>query len=56
MVHESGPDGPAPWLQQIIDSVEMLTPADIAAQVLALVRDPESAGEVVSVANEPRKP
>ncbi len=55
LVQESGPGGPAPWLQQILDAVEMLTPEDIAAQVLDLIRNPRSAGEVVTVANQPRK-
>ena len=31
-----------------------VTPEEIATQVLALVRDPKSAGEVVSVENVPR--
>lgn len=53
MVQETGPNGPAAWLQPIIDGVKMLAPEDIAAQVLSFVRDPNSAGEVVSVANEP---
>ncbi len=54
MVQESGPGGPAPWLQAIIDAVEMLTPEEIAGRVLDLVRDPDSAGAVVSVENRPR--
>ncbi len=55
LIQESGPDGPAPWLQQILDAVEMLAPEDIAAQVLSFVRDPKSAGEVISIGNEMRK-
>jgi NAD(P)-dependent dehydrogenase (short-subunit alcohol dehydrogenase family) len=55
MVEETGVDGPAPWLQPIIDAVEVLRPEDIAARVIELVRDPKSAGQVVTVANEPRK-
>ena len=54
MVQETGTDGPAAWLQPIIDGVEMLSPEDIAARVVALIRDPNSAGEVVSVENSPR--
>ena len=56
MVRETGVGGPGEWLQPVIDSVEMLAPEDIAASVLALVRDPKSAGCVVSIENEPRKP
>ena len=54
MVRDTGPDGPAPWLQAFIDAVEMLAPEDIAAKVLELIRDPESGGLVVSVENQPR--
>ena len=54
MIQESGRDGPSPWLQPIIDSVEMLRPEDIAERVTELVRDPKSAGKIVSVENEPR--
>jgi NAD(P)-dependent dehydrogenase (short-subunit alcohol dehydrogenase family) len=54
MVQETGKDGPAPWLQPIIDAVDMLEPADIAARVIELIRDPKSAGEVVTVGNKPR--
>lgn len=56
MVQETGIDGPAPWLQPIIDGVEMLSPEDIAASVVGLIRDPKSAGEVVTVGNAPRNP
>ena len=35
--------------------VEMLAPEDIAAMVLELVRDPESAGRIVRVDNLPRR-
>jgi len=55
MVQETGIDGPAPWLQPIIDGVEMLSPEDIAAKVIELIRDPKSAGEVVTVGNAPRQ-
>jgi 3-oxoacyl-[acyl-carrier protein] reductase len=55
MVQETGVDGPAPWLQQVIDGVEMLRPEDIAAKVVELIRDPKSAGEVVTVGNAPRQ-
>ncbi|MBW2241459.1 MAG: SDR family oxidoreductase [Deltaproteobacteria bacterium] len=55
MVQETGTDGPAPWLQAVIDGLEVLAPEDIAAKVLELIRDPESAGEIAIVANEPRK-
>jgi 3-oxoacyl-[acyl-carrier protein] reductase len=55
MVQETGTDGPAPWLQPIIDGVEMLSPEDIAASVVELIRDPKSAGEVVNVGNAPRR-
>jgi len=54
MVQETGIDGPALWLQPIIDGVEMLSPEDIAASVVELIRDPKSAGEVVTVGNAPR--
>lgn len=54
MVQETGPGGrPAEWLQQVIDGVTMLAPEDIAAKVIELVRDPKSAGQVVSVENKP---
>jgi 3-oxoacyl-[acyl-carrier protein] reductase len=53
MVQETGPDGPAAWLQAIIDGVEMLAPEDIAAKVLELIRDPESAGKIAFVGNQP---
>jgi NAD(P)-dependent dehydrogenase (short-subunit alcohol dehydrogenase family) len=55
MVQETGIDGPAPWLQLFIDGVEMLSPEDIAAKVIELIRDPKSAGEVVTVGNTPRQ-
>ncbi|MDG2304206.1 MAG: SDR family NAD(P)-dependent oxidoreductase [Candidatus Binatia bacterium] len=55
MVQESGPDGPHPWLQSVIDAVQMLRPEDIAAKVLELVCDPKSAGEIVNVSNEPKQ-
>ena len=55
LVQESGPDGPHPWLQSVIDIVEMLTPEEVAEAVLALIRDPESAGKIISVENRPRK-
>ena len=56
MVQESGPQGrPAPWLQSIIDSVEMLAPSDIAREVLALVRDPDSGGKIASVDNSAKR-
>ena len=42
------------FVQPAIDGVEMLSPEDIAARVVALIRDPNSAGEVVSVENSPR--
>ncbi|MGE4607451.1 MAG: SDR family oxidoreductase [Myxococcota bacterium] len=55
MVKETGTDGrPAEWLRPFMESVEMLSPEDIAARVVELVRDPKSAGEVVSVENVPR--
>lgn len=55
MVRETGANGPAPWLQAVVDGVEMLAPEDIAAVVLELVRDPESAGKIARVDNLPRK-
>ena len=55
MIEETGSDGPAPWLQALIDGVEMLTPADIAAKVVELIAADDSAGAVVSVDNRPRK-
>jgi NADP-dependent 3-hydroxy acid dehydrogenase YdfG len=55
MLQESGPDGPHAWLQGVIDAVEMLTPEDIAAGVLELVRDPDSAGRILSINNPPRQ-
>ncbi len=54
MVQETGTEGPAHWLQPVIDGVEMLRPEEIAASVLELIRDPQSAGEVVTVENTPR--
>lgn len=55
MVKETGTDGrPAEWLRPFMESVEMLSPEDIAARVVELVRDPKSAGQVVSVENVPR--
>lgn len=55
MVWETGADGEAAeWLKPFIANVEVLSPEDIAAKVVELVRDPGSAGEVVSVANPPR--
>ncbi len=55
MVRESGPEGrPAPWLQSVIDAVQLLTPRDIAHRVLELVRDPDGAGRVLSVENRAR--
>lgn len=54
MVQETGTDGPAAWLQAVVDGVEMLAPEDIAARVLELIRDPESAGEIAVVENQPR--
>lgn len=55
MIQDSGPDGPWPWLQQVIDAVEMLQPEDIARAVVELVEDPESAGRVVKLENRPRQ-
>lgn len=55
MVQESGPDGPHAWLQGVMDAVEMLAPEDIAAGVLELVRDPDSAGRILSINNPPRQ-
>ena len=55
MVQESGPNGPHPWLQSIIDALEMLTPEDIATAVLSLIQDPESAGRILNVDNKPRQ-
>jgi len=55
MVRETGSDGrPAEWLQPFMNSVEMLSPEEIAVHVVALVRNPKSAGEIVSVDNVPR--
>jgi len=54
MVQETGIDGPAAWLQPIIDGMQMLSPEDIAEAVLDLIRDPNSAGVVVNVENAPR--
>ncbi len=54
MPEETGTNGPAAWLQAVIDTVEMLQPEDIAAAVLELVRDPESAGRILTVDNQPR--
>lgn len=56
MVQESGPDGPYPWLQSVIDSVEMLAPEDIAAAVVELIRDHGSAGRILQVENRARQP
>lgn len=55
MVRDSGGDGrPAEWLKPFMDSIEMLSPEDVADHVVALVRDPKSAGQVVSIDNVPR--
>lgn len=54
LVAETGRDGPAPWLQSVLDGVNLLSPSDVAAKVLELIRDPESAGKVVSVENTGR--
>ena len=55
MVQESGPDGPHPWLQSVIDAIEMLTPEEIAAGVLDLISDPASAGRILSVENKAKQ-
>ena len=55
LVQESGPDGPHPWLQSVIDAVEMLTPEEIAEAVVSLIRDPASAGRILSIDNKPRQ-
>lgn len=51
MLSKSGPRGrPAEWLQPIIDSVTLLSPDDIAAAVIDLIRS-DKAGETVMVMN-----
>jgi NAD(P)-dependent dehydrogenase (short-subunit alcohol dehydrogenase family) len=42
-----------PWLQDIMKTMTILRPEDIAAAVLELVRDDTKVGEVVSVENAP---
>jgi NAD(P)-dependent dehydrogenase (short-subunit alcohol dehydrogenase family) len=54
MIQETGIDGPAAWLAPIIEGVVMLTPEDIAARVLELIRDPDCAGKVVNIENQAR--
>ncbi len=56
MVEESGRDGPAAWLRQVIDSVEVLTPEQVAAAVVDLIGAPDNAGKVVQLENPPRRP
>jgi NAD(P)-dependent dehydrogenase (short-subunit alcohol dehydrogenase family) len=51
MVQESGADGVAPWLRPMFDSVDLLTPRDIADAVLDLIRDDSKVAEIVSVEN-----
>ena len=60
MLAETGTDGePAQWLQPYIDSIEMLRPDDIAAEVVAMIRNADNSGEagnVVNIQNKPRAP
>lgn len=44
----------ADWLQPVVDGVELLRPEEIAAAVLALVRDDSKAGEVMTLENRPK--
>ncbi len=54
MVRDSGRDGrPHPWLQNVIDSLGLLDPREIAQAVLELVRDDSKAGEIVQIENRP---
>lgn len=53
MVHESGENGIAPWLQPMVEAVNMLSPEDIADIVLDFISDDSRAGDVVSVENTP---
>ena len=51
MVKESGGDQVAPWLKPMYDSVNLLTPENIATAVLELITDESKIAEVVSVEN-----
>lgn len=51
MLAKTGPRGrPADWLQPVIDNVTLLSPDDIAATVIELIRT-DKAGETVMVMN-----
>jgi 3-oxoacyl-[acyl-carrier protein] reductase len=55
MLYTTSGDGTiASWLSPIYDAVEPLAPDEIAAAVLALVRDDSQAGQIVDVPNRPR--
>ena len=51
MVQTSGGDRVAPWLKPMYDSVNLLSPEDIATAVLELISDDSKIAEIVSVEN-----
>jgi len=55
MMLDTGIGGSAPWLQAIVDSVEMLEPRQVADAVVELVRDPDSAGRIVHLENSAKR-
>jgi NAD(P)-dependent dehydrogenase (short-subunit alcohol dehydrogenase family) len=54
MKHTGDGTRPAEWLQPIIAATTLLTPDDIAAAVLELVRDDEAVGQSRIVSNPDR--
>ena len=52
MVLESGDGGPAAWLQEVIDSVKILSPESVAGKILEMIGDDANAGAVVNLENE----
>jgi NAD(P)-dependent dehydrogenase (short-subunit alcohol dehydrogenase family) len=54
MLRDTGASGEvAPWLQSIMDTMKILSPEDIAAAVLKLIRDDTQVAQIVSIENEP---
>jgi hypothetical protein len=51
LLEDTGGGAIAPWLQPIVDGVELLTPEDIGRVVLDLIADDTKIAEVVSVEN-----
>jgi NAD(P)-dependent dehydrogenase (short-subunit alcohol dehydrogenase family) len=54
MILGTGDDGVAPWLQPLVEAVELLRPEAVAEAVLALVRDDACVAEVVTLDNAPK--